>query len=144
MIKPPSTMRQNPEVKSFSMHDGYGAYNKTIPKEKTMYCWAHLLRFAHEEAHGEKKNSQIVILKDELVIIYHLKDTLDKHKLKHFLRRRIDSILKRKFTQASAIKVQNRVKEQKEGLINALLYTQDGTNNLAERELRQIVLSRKI
>lgn len=129
---------------SFSMHDGYGAYTKTIPKNKTMYCWAHILRSAHEEAHGEEKDSQIVKLKDELVSIYQLKDTLDKPELEIILREKLASIVNRKFTQAPALKVQNRIKEQKEGLINALLYTKDGTNNLAERELRQIVLSRKI
>ena len=109
-----------------------------------MYCWAHILRFAHEQAHNENKTSQITKLKDELVAIYHLKDTLQKSKLKIVLEEQLESIIKRKFTQNSAIKVQRRVKEQKEGLINALLFTKDGTNNLAERELRQIVLSRKI
>jgi transposase len=129
--------------KAYSMHDGYRAYTK-IPKEKTMYCWSHILRFAHEEAHNEKADSQIVKLKNELVDIYHLKDTLQKSKLETILREKLKSIIKRRFTQPSAIKVQNRVSDQKEGLINALLYTKDGTNNLAERELRQIVLSRKI
>lgn len=130
--------------KSFSMHDGYGAYDKTIPKDKTMYCWAHILRFVHEEAYNEKNNSQIVKLKDELVDIYHLKNTLQKRKLKTVLRMRIESVLKRKLTQPPAIKVQNRIKDQKTGLINALLFTKDGTNNLAERELRQLVLARNI
>ncbi|PJC30718.1 hypothetical protein CO050_05455 [Candidatus Roizmanbacteria bacterium CG_4_9_14_0_2_um_filter_38_17] len=124
---------------SYSMHDGYCSYSK-ISKDKTMYCWSHLLRFAHEEAYKEKKGSQVVKLKDELVDIYHLKNTLQKTELLL----RIEAVLKKKLTKESAIKVQNRVRFQKEGLINALLYSPNGTNNLAERELRQLVLSRKV
>jgi transposase len=129
---------------SFSMHDGYGSYEKTIPQDKTMYCWAHILRFVHEEAYKDKKGSQIMKLKDKLVKIYHLKDKNQGEKLREKLKEDLEIILNIEFTEASAIKVQNRLKKQKTGLINALMYTKDGTNNLAERELRQVVIARKI
>ncbi len=41
-------------------------------------------------------------------------------------------------------KIQARLRTQKEGLIKALVYTKDGTNNLAERELRPMVINKKI
>ena len=126
---------------AYSMHDGYGAYKKTIPKDKQMYCWSHLLRFAHEEAHNEANDSEIALLKNELVEIYHLKDT---PRLKFMIKTRLEAIETQQFTQIPALKVQRLVTEQKEGLLNALLYTKDGTNNLAERELRQLVISRKM
>lgn len=34
---------------SYSMHDGYAGYTNTVPKDKQLYCWAHVLRFVHEE-----------------------------------------------------------------------------------------------
>ena len=37
-----------------------------------------------------------------------------------------------------------RLKTQRDGLIRALLVTKDGTNNLAERELRPLAISRNI
>ncbi len=40
--------------------------------------------------------------------------------------------------------LQHRLREQKDGLIQALLVSPNGTNNFAEQELRPIALSRKI
>lgn len=126
-----------------SMHDEYAAYTNTIPKDKHLYCWAHLLRFAHEEAYGEEKESEVIQVKDELVSCYHLKETLTGKTLKKQLTQRFTALVKRKTTALSAQKIQNRVRKQKEGLIRALLVTPDGTNNLSERELRPLVIARK-
>ena len=37
------------DSQAFSMHDGLPSYTHAIPQEKHLYCWAHVLRFAHEE-----------------------------------------------------------------------------------------------
>jgi hypothetical protein len=46
--------------------------------------------------------------------------------------------------QRSFQNIQARLRVQREGLINSFLYTPDGTNNLAERERRPMVINKKI
>lgn len=135
------------ESVGFSMHDGLVSYQNSIPKNKQCYCWAHFLRFAFEETILEKKNSASIFLRNELVQIYHLKKEHPEYsleKLKNFLNFRLTNILKIKSTNISILKIQERLKVQKEGLINGLLFTKDGTNNLSERELRPLVINKKI
>lgn len=130
-----------------SMHDGLSSYQNTIPKDKQCYCWSHFLRFVHEETVLEKEGSEASLLKDELVRIYHIKNKHPEYpliQLKDILERELDKILKVKSKNQSIIAIQKRLKIQKEGLINSLLYTKDGTNNLAERELRPMVINQKI
>lgn len=134
---------------AYAMTDGLFSYAKVIPPDRHLFCWAHLLRFAHEEAinNNSQKNSQAVFLRDKLVEIYHLKFShpeYSKEKLESVLREEIDNLLNLFSNEESFLKIQNRLREQKEGLVLALLITEDGTNNLAERELRPMVLGRKI
>lgn len=131
----------------FSMHDGLVSYQNALPKNKQCYCWAHFLRFAFEETILEKKNSASIFLRDELVKIYHLKKEHPEYsleKLKNFLDIRLTNILKIESTNIPILKIQERLQIQKEGLINGLLFTKDGTNNLSERELRPLVINKKI
>lgn len=135
------------ESTGYSMHDGLASYQNSIPQNKQCYCWAHFLRFAFEETIAEKKNSEGVFLRDELVQIYHFKKEHQEYsfeKLKNFLNFRLTNILKIESTNTSILKIQERLKVQKEGLINGLLFTKDGTNNLSERELRPLVINKKI
>lgn len=130
---------------AFFMTDGFVSYKNTIPKNKHLFCWAHILRFSYEETVNDEKNSWACILRDELVRIYHIKKDhpeYSKEKLEEVLRWEFEKLLNLTSTEESFIKIQNRVKEQKEGLILALLETPSGTNNLAERELRPMVLNR--
>jgi len=131
----------------FSMHDGLSSYQNSIPKNKQCYCWAHFLRFAYEETILEKKGSLPDLLKEKLVDIYHLKFNHPEYsleQLERIHRERLDKILQISSTNKSIITIQTRLKVQKEGLINGLLYTPDGTNNLSERELRTMVINKKI
>jgi hypothetical protein len=135
------------ESTGYSMHDGLASYQNSIPKNKQCYCWAHFLRFAFEETILEKKDSEAIFLRDELVRIYHFKKEHQEYsfeKLKNFLNLRLTNILKIKSTNISILKIQERLKVQKEGLVNGLLFTKDGTNNLSERELRPLVINKKI
>ena len=132
---------------SYSMHDGLASYLKSIPQGKHLYCWAHFLRFCFEESVMEKKTSQAVSIRDKLVSIYRLKkqhpDYLVK-KLEFILTAKLDEILQVRSENGSIKAIQERLRVQKDGLVRALLYTPDGTNNLSERELRPIVINKKI
>lgn len=135
------------DSKSYAMTDGLASYQDVIPKERHLYCWAHLLRFAYEETIKSKKNSDGAKLRDKLVEIYHLKKNnpgWDSKQLENVLQTELSKILALFSKERSFQNIQERVKDQKEGLIKAILLTPDGTNNLAERELRPLVISRKI
>lgn len=132
---------------SFSMHDGLVSYQNSISHDKHCYCWAHFLRFCFEETIGEKNSSQAAQMRDELVKIFNLKKTCKDYpseKLKTILLQRLEVILKIPAKTVSAAAIQKRLMVQKIGLVNSLLYTPDGTNNLAERELRPVVINKKI
>ncbi len=129
------------------MTDGLGSYTNSIPKDKHCLCLAHMLRFAHEETIHSKKNSMAVYLRDELVRIYHIKflnPEYSKEELKNLLNQEFDKLLALLSDEVSFKNIQGRIKDQKEGLILSLLETDSGTNNLAERELRPLVLGRNI
>lgn len=138
-------MYENSEA--LSMHDGLASYLKSIPQDKHLYCWAHFLRFCFEETVGEKNNSQSVSIRDKLVTLYHLKKEHADYslkKLEFILIAKLNEILQIQSSNSSIKAIQKRLRVQKEGLVRALLYTPDGTNNLAERELRPMVINKKI
>jgi transposase len=133
--------------KAFLMTDGYASYANTAFKDKHLFCWSHILRFAFEETVSNKKTSKACFLRQELVRIYHIKKNnpeYSREELDRVLRYEFDQLLNLKSDEKSFIKIQNRVCEQKEGLILALIESPNGTNNLAERELRPMVLNRHV
>lgn len=133
--------------KALLMTDGFASYTKTAIKDKHLFCWSHILRFAFEETVNDRKTSKACFLRDALVRIYHVKENhpdYSKSKLKEVLSQEFNQLLDLTSTERSFIKIQNRVKEQKKGLILALIETPNGTNNLAERELRPMVLNRHV
>lgn len=132
---------------AYSMHDGLASYLKSIPENKHLYCWAHFLRFCFEETILEKKKSQAITIRNRIVDIYRFKQEHPDYsakKLEFILTAELDKILKIQSENNSIKAIQKRLKVQKDGLVRALLYTQDGTNNLAERELRSLVINKKI
>jgi len=130
------------------MHDGYGAYANTIPSDKQLYCWAHILRFAFEETVDRPPDSPSVQIRDDLVLLYHLsKDPRyqgNSTKLEQELTTRMDIILNQPITDTATKNILHRVQTQRDGLIRALLVSPNGTNNFAEQELRPMALMRKI
>jgi len=132
---------------AYSMHDGLASYSSSAAPDKQCFCWAHFLRFAFEETVNEKEDSEAVLLCNELVRIYNIKYTHPEYslgKLKNIINIRLDQVLKVNSQNRNIINIQNRLKTQKQGLINSLLYTADGTNNLSERELRNIAIKKRI
>jgi len=135
------------ESQALCMHDGYAAYTNALPQHHHLYCWAHLLRFAHEETALEPPESPAVRVREQLVRAYHLKNDVsvyDPQDLQARLRTELDEVLAVTSESASIQNIQARLRVQYEGLIRAVLCTLDATNNLAERELRPMVLMRKI
>lgn len=133
---------------AYAMHDGLASYTSVIPKDKHLYCWAHLLRFAFEESVGKPPRHESVTVRDALVAIYQLRNhhlyqdhprQLEKEAL-----RRMRCLLKKQSRDPTTLALLGRLREQHEGLIRALVVTPNGTNNFAEQELRPIALSRKI
>ena len=132
---------------AYAMTDGLLSYANTIPKDRHLYCWSHVLRFAYEETVNEKESSAACCIRDRLVGLYQ---TIRAHKAwtreqkESVLREETDSLLSISSDNQIVINIQYRVRTQKEGLILALLITEDGTNNLSERELRNMAIKRAV
>ena len=129
------------------MHDGLASYTHALPQEKHLYCWAHVLRFAHEETALEPQWSAARKFTAELVKVYQLKQTLatsDPTAVEEQVRTALERLLAVQSQSAAIQNIQARLRLQQAGLIRALLVTPDGTNNLAERELRPMVITRRI
>jgi len=133
---------------AYSMHDGYAGYTNTIPKDKHLYCWAHMLRFGYEETVGKSKHARSVKIRDRLTNIYHLgKDPKylgQPQQLELEIGSHIDNLLSQKTKDKTSLNILERLKKQRDGLIRSLLISPNGTNNFAEQELRPLALSRKI
>lgn len=129
------------------MHDGLTSYEKSIPTYLTLYCWAHVLRYAYEETFLAKEGCPVFKFRQQLVVIYRLKEqkkTLSKDKFYSLISQHLNTLINQKSKDIGISHIQERLKKQKEGLTRALWETEDGTNNLAERELRPIVIGKRI
>lgn len=130
-----------------SMHDGNPSYESITEKEKSAYCWSHILRFSFEETVKLPPKHLACRIRDRLVDLYQNirshPDWTRKHK-GTVLRFELDSILVISSKDETVNNILHRVSTQKEGLILALLITPDGTNNLGEREFRELVNSRHL
>src|SRR6266571_6452303 len=130
-----------------SMHDGNSSYEAVTGKDKSAYCWSHVIRFAYEETVKLPPVHLACRIRDRLVDLYQnirAHPEWTKAEKEALLRHELDSIVSIKSTDETVNSILNRVTTQKEGLILALLITPDGTNNLGEREFRELVNSRHI
>lgn len=134
--------------KATSMHDGYSSYESVTGGDKTAYCWTHVLRFAYEETVTEKHPATLACqIRNRLVELYQtirFHNEWTKEQQERTLRSELDSLIVLHATDETSKNICQRIATQKEGLIKALLITPDGTNNLAERELRPMAISRTI
>lgn len=132
---------------ALSMHDGYAGYESVTGVENTVYCWTHVLRFAYEETVKLSKDHVACKIRDRLVDLYkliRLHTEWTREEKEQVLRKELDSILQTQAIDQTVKNILHRVRTQKEGLILSLLETPDGTNNLAERELRNMAIKRTI
>ena len=133
---------------AYAMHDGLASYTNAVPRDKHLFCWAHMLRFCFEETINKSAGHESIHIRDTLVSIYHLKkDPYYQNNPKHLEQeagRQIDHLLLYPSVDTTAQRLQHRLREQRDGLIRALIVSPNGTNNFAEQELRPIALSRRI
>ena len=133
------------------VRDDYAGYQKLPLKHQS--CWAHLLRKVRDYSKLEGASGEVKLLKGELNTMFgeldqtikqefNLKDREEKYL--HYLNL-IDQIIKRVYAHEDARRVQVRIKNQRENLLTTLLYPDVPlTNNQAERDLRGLVIQRKI
>lgn len=132
---------------ALSMHDGYSGYESVTGKENTAYCWTHVFRFAFEETFKLSQDHLACKIRVRLVDLYqtirfHTEWTREQKE--QTLRNELDSIISIQSADQTVKNILHRIRTQKEGLILALLETPDGTNNLSERELRNMAIKRTI
>ena len=133
------------------VHDDYRAYAKLPVNHQS--CWAHLLRVSHESLNQAKNSKEMKVLHCQLKTIFQklnqiIQEPFDLkgRKLKHkTIWLKLQTIIKTKYNNQYAKKVQTRIKNQDKNLLTAILH-QDVplTNNLAERAIRPLVVKRKI
>jgi hypothetical protein len=98
-----------------TMTDGLKSYTNSIPKDKHLFCWAHVLRFAFEETIHDKKDSISIFLRDELVRIYHIKKNhpqYSKHQLEEVLTSELNILLELKSEEISFKNILVRLADQ--------------------------------
>lgn len=132
---------------AYSMHDGNPSYESVSGEEKTLYCWSHAIRFSYEETVNLPSKVLACQIRDRLVDLYQrirAHPDWTNEKKEAVLRVELDNLIGIESTDDTVNNILHRIKTQKEGLILALLITEDGTNNLAEREFRELVQSKHI
>lgn len=133
------------------IRDDYGAYkNLDLPQQS---CWAHLLRNSKEKAEKDNSSKEMkdlhAVLKtmfSELSDIVKLKLPTKKRKdLYQAYQKKIQAIIDSQFASSDVQEIQTRITNQNTNLITAILYPGVPlTNNEAERNIRKMVVTRKI
>jgi transposase len=128
------------------VRDDYGAYKHlNMPQQS---CWVHLLR-----ASREGKSQEAEILHQELKQMFSKLEKVIKTDFNQSWRdqvynkylEQINLIITKKYRQADTQKIQTRIANQGANLVTALLYPGVPlTNNQAERQIRPLVVTRKI
>lgn len=147
-VVPQKILGENPQ--GVLVRDDYGGYKKLNMEQQS--CWTHLLRNSREPV--KKKNVSLEMktlhqtLKDMFLELDNsLKnDSLEKRKeLYPVYQNKIRNIIETDYTCPDAKKVQVRIKNQNNNLLTALLHNNVPlTNNEAERNIRKMVVTRKI
>lgn len=145
---PQKILGENP--RGVLVRDDYGAYKHlNMPQQS---CWAHLLRNSREKAEKENSSEEMKNLHQALKEIFRqLKDCVENISLTERKKRypdfkvKIKNIIHSKYICPDTQKIQTRIANQNENLITALLYDNVPlTNNIAERNIRKMVVTRKI
>lgn len=133
------------------VRDDYKGYQKLALKHQS--CWAHLLRKARDYAKLDGSSNEVKLLKDELNEMFDNLNAVVKLPFDQLAREQqyqdylgqIDVIINRTYIHEDAKRVQIRIKNQRQHLLTSLLYENIPlTNNQAERDLRGLVIQRKI
>ena len=136
---------------SILIHDDYGAYQKLAAHHQS--CWAHLLRESKRLSEDKKASAEIQRLNIKLKKIFVALSKITNKPFDEVMRQKayqkyeaiFQKIIQAQYKKADTQKIQTRISNQGNNLITALLF--DGvelTNNRAERELRPLVVTRKM
>lgn len=133
------------------VRDDYGAYIKL--KMRHQSCWFHLLERSKQMMLAPKPSEDMKQLHKTLKEFYQDLDkviqipfeiTKRKEYYQDFLKR-LEAIQKQESSCSDFKKIQNRIRNQSENLLTAVLFPDVPlTNNLAERQLRPLVAARKV
>lgn len=133
------------------VRDDYGGYKNLNLVHQS--CWAHLLKEARFERESKVATKEMYLLETKLKeIFFKLKteteNTFDQDRrdiLYKEMKIELQKIISNNYLKPDAIRIQTRIKHQNLNLLTALRYQGVPlTNNLAERSLRQLVITRKL
>jgi len=133
------------------VRDDYAAYQHLEMEQQS--CWIHLLRFSREKAKQEKASKETKVLHTELKTTFQgLKNIIEqpfdqkqRKKAYQYYLEQFTKIQDKKYRSKDAKSIQTRIRNQGANLITALKYADVPlTNNHAERQIRPMVVTRKI
>lgn len=133
------------------VRDDYRGYEGLELKHQS--CWAHLMRRSREAAHAQTASKEVKRLHRRLKRMYQeLKEIVnedfnsqEREKIYREKWKEIKGIIEMQYQQEDTRAIQTRITNQRKNLLTALLYEDVPlTNNKAERELRPMVVARKI
>lgn len=122
-------------------------------KDVSKHLWAHLIRVCQEAAERPEASEEVKELREEVSVLYRdlaliiLTPFNKKKRTQHYAEFcvRITSIIDRVFTCTDAQKIQTRITHQNKNLLTAIVHPDVPlTNNHAERQIRPLVITRKI
>lgn len=147
----PEKLLENCHQKDVLVRDDYAGYKKLPFVHQS--CWAHLLRESHKEVTQKTASEEMKQLHTEVKTMYEkLAATIappfvleDRQKVYAILLQEIQTIGNTAYIAEDAKRIQYRIATQNKNLLTALLYENVPlTNNLAERAIRPLVVTRKI
>jgi transposase len=133
------------------VRDDYAAYRHLDMPQQS--CWAHLLRNCREKAQKENSSQEMRGLYAVLQKMFGELSELagkdlnasERRKYHRLYHKKIRQIIDTSYAHTDAREIQTRIRNQNASLITALLYPGVPlTNNAAERNIRKMVVTRKI
>jgi len=137
--------------KGILVRDDYRAYQKLPLQQQS--CWAHLLRKSHELSNSDNASDTVKVLHLELKKMFNEIQTIIDKPFKQKQRKKeydqylnkIRLIINRRYNDQDSQKIQTRIRNQEKNLITAIINPNVPlTNNKAERQIRPMVVTRKI
>lgn len=133
------------------VRDDYAGYKKLPFIHQS--CWAHMLRESHKEVTQKTVSEEMKKLHQQIKQIYEQLSLAvskpfvktERQRVYEELCKELQIIIATPYTQEDAKHIQHRIASQNKNLLTALLYEHVPlTNNLAERAIRPMVVTRKI
>lgn len=133
------------------VRDDYAAYSALSLLQQS--CWAHLLRKSHEASIRKEASNEVKKLHKKLTTLFALLsvdvanqfDQKQREQWHKEYMHDLKKIITATYHSADTKRIQTRITNQNKNLLTALLYPNVPlTNNLAERAIMPLVLTRKI